>query len=381
MEHDKNMGKIRLSKSVVGEEEKQALARVIEAGYLGMGAEVQLFEQEIRQFLGTTNEVICVNTGTAALHLALQALGIGPGDEVLVPSLTYVATFQAISATGAKAVACDVNRDRVFIDLDDAVERISPRTKAIVAVHYASSSEGMELVRDFAARHQLRVIEDAAHSFGCVRGQERIGAAGDITCFSFDGIKNITSGEGGAVVTGDSEVARRIKDARLLGVEKDTDKRYASQRSWTFDVMEQGWRYHMSNLMAAVGREQLKKLPSFAAMRRARAQAYAAAFRNLPGLALLDVDYTQLVPHIFPVRILAGRRNQVFDALIFADIECGIHYQPNHLLSYYRTDYSLANTERLHGELLSLPLHPDLSETDQLRVIDTVKRILESVDA
>lgn len=366
---------------MVGEEEKQALARAIEAGYLGMGAEVQFFEQEIRQFLGTANEVICVNTGTAALHLALQALGIGPGDEVLVPSLTYVATFQAISATGAKPVACDVSLERVFINLDDAAKRLSPRTKAIVPVHYASSSEGMEMVRDFAARHQLRVIEDAAHSFGCVRDKERIGAAGDITCFSFDGIKNITSGEGGAVVTADPEVARRIKDSRLLGVEKDTDKRYAGQRSWTFDVTEQGWRYHMSNLMAAIGREQLKKLPSFAAIRRARAQAYAAAFRGLPGIALLDVDYTQLVPHIFPVRILSGQRDRVFDALITADIECGIHYQPNHLLSYYRTDYGLANTERLHGELLSLPLHPDLSESDQARVIDTVKQALEAAHA
>jgi dTDP-4-amino-4,6-dideoxygalactose transaminase len=373
--------KIRLSKSVVGEEEKQALARVIEAGYLGMGTEVQLFEQEIRQFLGTTNEVICVNSGTAAIHLALQALDIGPGDEVLVPSLTYLATFQAISATGAKAVACDVSLDRIFIDLNDAAKRLNPRTKAIVPVHYASNSEGMEEVRIFAARHQLRIIEDAAHSFGCMRGIEQIGAAGDITCFSFDGIKNITSGEGGAVLTSDPEVARRIKDIRLLGVERDTDKRYQGQRSWTFNVVEQGWRYHMSNLMAAIGRAQLKKLPRFATVRRARAQVYVAGFRDLPGLIIINSDYTQLVPHIFPVRILAGNRDQVFNALISADIECGIHYQPNHLLSYYRTNYSLVNTEQLHSELLSLPLHPDLEEIDQMRVIQTVRKILEKLYA
>lgn len=366
------MSKVRLSKSIVGIEEKQALARVIDVGYLGMGAEVQLFEKEIQSFLNTTNEVICVNTGTAALHLALQAIGIGPGDEVLVPSLTYVATFQAISATGAKPVACDVSMDRVFIDLDDAAKRLTPRTKAILPVHYASSSEGMDAVRAFAAVNSLRVIEDAAHSFGCARGSERIGAAGDITCFSFDGIKNITSGEGGAVLTSDSEVARRIKDARLLGVEKDTDKRYAGQRSWTFDVNEQGWRYHMSNLMAAIGREQLKKFPGFAEIRRSRAQKYCAAFKNTPGLSLLDVDYSQLVPHIFPVRIHSGHRDQVFDALIDAGIECGIHYQPNHLLSFFKTEYKLPNTERLHGELLSLPLHPDFSETEQLQVIEGI---------
>jgi len=372
------MKKIRLSKSVFGKEEMQALARVIEAGYLGMGSEVQLFEQEIREFLGTNNEVICVNTGTAALHLALQAVGIRPGDEVLVPSLTYVATFQAISATGAKAVACDVSLDRAFIDLQDAAKRLTSRTKAIVAVHYASSSEGMEAVRNFAAIHQLRVIEDAAHSFGCAIGTVKIGAVSDITCFSFDGIKNITSGEGGAVLTSDPEVARRIKDARLLGVEKDTDKRYTGQRSWTFDVNEQGWRYHMSNIMAAIGRVQLKKLPSFGAIRRARAQAYVDALRNLQGLTLLNIDYSQLVPHIFPVRILGGQRDRLFDVLIKAGIECGIHYQPNHLLSYYRTDYSLVNTERLHGELLSLPLHPDLDEADQQLIIHTIKYALEN---
>lgn len=371
------MRKIRLSKSVVGEEEKQAVARAIDAGYLGMGTEVQLFEQEIRQFLDTDNEVVCVNTGTAALHLALQALGIGHQDEVLVPSLTYVATFQAISATGAKAVACDVNLDRVFIDLNDAATRVTARTKAIVPVHYASSSEGMDAVRSFAAQHRLRVIEDAAHSFGCVRGTERIGAAGDITCFSFDGIKNITSGEGGAVVTGDPEVVRRIKDARLLGVEKDTEKRYAGQRSWTFDVTAQGWRYHMSNLMAAVGRAQLQKFHRFAEIRRTRAQTYAKALHGVPKLTLLDVDYTQLVPHIFPVRILSGQRDRVFDSLNDAGIECGIHYQPNHLLSYYRTDYRLANTEMLHGELISLPLHPELGERDQEYIIDTLKSVLK----
>jgi dTDP-4-amino-4,6-dideoxygalactose transaminase len=375
------MNKIRLSKSCVGEEEKIAIARIIDVGYLGMGVEVQNFEQEIRLFLGTTNEVVCVNTGTAALHLALQALGIGPGDEVLVPSLTYVATFQAISATGAKPVACDVSLDRAFIDLEDAAKRITSHTKAIVPVHYASSSEGMEAVRTFATLHQLRVIEDAAHSFGCIRGKEMIGAAGDITCFSFDGIKNITSGEGGAVLTSDSEVARRIKDARLLGVEKDTDKRYNGQRSWTFDVNEQGWRYHMSNLMAAIGRAQLKKLPHFSAIRRTRAQAYVAAFSGLSGLKLLEIDYTNLIPHIFPVRILGGHRDHVFDALNAAGIECGIHYQPNHLLNFYRTDYRLVNTELLQGELLSLPLHPDLTEEDQARVIYTLISVIELINA
>jgi dTDP-4-amino-4,6-dideoxygalactose transaminase len=370
------MNKIRLSKSVVGEEEKQALARAIDVGYLGMGAEVQQFEEDIRDFLGTDHEVLCVNTGTAALHLSLQALGLGPGDEVLVPSLTYVATFQAISATGAKPVACDVTRNKAFIDLIDAEKRLSKFTKAIIPVHYGSNSEGMEDVHRFANRHGLRVIEDAAHSFGCTRNGRRIGAEGDITCFSFDGIKNITAGEGGAVVTGDKAVAQRIKDARLLGVEKDTEKRYAGQRSWSFDVKDQGWRYHMSNLMAAIGREQLKKIEFFSERRQLLANRYVSELRGIPNLTLLDFDYQNLAPHIFPIIVGGGHSSALAAALADDGIETGTHYQPNHLLTYYATEYPLPVTEELAQQLLSIPLHPDVGDEDQSRVIHEIRQFL-----
>ena len=370
------MNKIRLSKSVVGEEEKNALARAIDVGYLGMGIEVQQFEQEIRDFLETDQEVICVNTGTAALHLSLQSLGIGLGDDVLVPSLTYVATFQAVSATGAKPVACDVTEDKAFIDIVDAEKRLTSRTKAIIPVHYGSNSDGMDDVYLFAKKHGLRVIEDAAHSFGCSRNGLRVGANGDITCFSFDGIKNITSGEGGAIVTGDQKVARAIKDARLLGVEKDTDKRYAGQRSWIFDVTDQGWRYHMSNLMAAIGREQLRKLDKFSTRRTVLAQHYVSELTGIPNLALLDFEYKTIVPHIFPIRVLGGRRDQLAAILAEKQIETGIHYQPNHLLTFYASAYSLPVTEALAKELLSIPLHPDITDDDQTRVIETIRQAM-----
>lgn len=367
---------IRLSKSVVADEEKQALSRVIDSGYLGMGAEVQLFEREIREFLATENEVVCVNTGTAALHLALQAIGVGPGDEVLVPSLTYVATYQAVSATGAKPVSCDVNLSTAFINLNDAESRVTSRTKAIIPVHYGSNSHGMDNVYTFAKKHALRTIEDAAHSFGCLRNNLRVGAQGDIVCFSFDGIKNITSGEGGAIVSGDGDVVRRIKDARLLGVEKDTDKRYAGLRSWSYDVVEQGWRYHMSNLMAAIGREQLKKIDIFSKRRKEVAHRYVFELREIPNLVLFDFDYNTLVPHIFPIRILNGKRNEVARVLSEFGIETGIHYQPNHLLSIYASSYSLPVVESLSEELLSIPIHPDMSDLDQTKVVDVIKLAL-----
>lgn len=372
------MNKIRLSKSVVGEEEKQALAKAIDVGYLGMGTEVQQFEEDLRIFLGTDHEVLCVNTGTAALHLSLQAIGIGPGDEVLVPSLTYIATFQAISATGAKPVACDVTLNRAFIDLVDAEKRLSTRTRAIIPVHYGSNSEGIEDVYSFAKKHGLRVIEDAAHSFGCSRNSRRIGAQGDIVCFSFDGIKNITSGEGGAVVTGDKNIAQKIKDARLLGVEKDTEKRFSGQRSWTFDVTEQGWRYHMSNLMAVIGREQLKKIKIFSQRRQILANRYASELRQIPNLTLLDFDYKNLVPHIFPIVVDGGHRSALAAALADDGIETGIHYQPNHLLTYYATEYPLPVTAELAQQLLSIPLHPDISDQDQSRVIHAIRNFLMS---
>lgn len=369
---------IRLSRSSVGEEERLAIARVIESGYLGMGAEVQAFEAEIQTYLETDRDIICVNTGTAALHLAVACLDIGPGDEVLVPSLTYVASFQAISATGATPVACDVTRERGFIDVNDAEQRLTERTRAIMPVHYASNSDGIDDVYAFAKHHGLRVIEDAAHAFGCEHSGVKVGGAGDVDviCFSFDGIKNITSGEGGAVVTGDGNLAARIRDARLLGVERDTEKRYRGERSWDFDVRHQGFRYHMSNLMAAVGREQLKKLGRFARHRRRCALRYVDAFADLRGLRLLRFDYSRLVPHIFPVEILEGRRDALMNHLRADGIESGVHYKPNHFLAHFHTHYSLPISERFGASLLSLPLHAELIDHEQDRVIASVQDFL-----
>ncbi len=366
------MKMVRLSKSCVGEEEKAALSRVIDGEYLGMGKEVQMFEQEIAEFLQTSNEVICVGTGTAALHLTLSCLDIGPGDEVLVPSITYVASFQAIAATGAKPIACDVTENQVFIDLHDAAKRLTNRTKAIMPVHYASDSQNMDAVYAFAKQHSLRVIEDAAHAFGCSRDGKKVGASGDVICFSFDGIKNITSGEGGAIVTGDIELARRLKDSRLLGVEKDTDKRFTGQRSWFFDVHHQGFRYHMSNLMAAIGREQLKKVEQFSQHRKSCVVNYRRDLAGIPKLNFFDFDYENIVPHIIPVRITGDKRDELLEKLRSTGIECGIHYQPNHLLKYFKTSYRLPVTEMLQGELLSIPLHAELSEYEQCKVINCI---------
>jgi len=365
---------IRLSKSTVGEREQDAAALVIGDGRLGMGSFVEKFEKELEAFIGAGRHAICVNTGTSALHLAVQACGIGTGDEVLVPSLTYVASFQAISATGATPVACDVDPRTLCLDPADAARRITWRTKAIMPVHYASGQGDLDGVYDIARKHSLRVIEDAAHAFGGFWKGDRVGARGDVVCFSFDGIKNITSGEGGAVVTSDSDLARRVRDARLLGVEKDTEKRYQGQRSWEFDVTEQGWRYHMSNLFAAIGSVQLQRLDSeFAPKRMALGKRYEELFEGAAQIRTLDLDYGRVVPHIFPVRIEGGLRDAVQQALIADGIECGVHYKPNHLLSLYGGGtVSLPVVEAAYRQMLTLPLHVELTEEDQDRIVEIV---------
>ena len=372
---------MRLSRSVVGEAEAAAVHRIIcEDGYLGMGSEVQRFEAEVAAYLGVPAEnVVSVNSGTAALHLAVEGiLGHGSGAEVLVPSLTFLASFQAVSAAGAVPVACDVRLDTATIDLEDAEKRITSKTRAIMPVHYASNPVALEAVYAFAEKHGLRVIEDAAHAFGCLYKGRKVGSFGDVSCFSFDGIKNITCGEGGCVVTADQQVAELCRDARLLAVEKDTEKRFTGQRSWEFDVERQGWRYHMSNIMAAVGRVQLSRLDGeFAPKRRMLAELYRDRLSALSGVALLTQESDAwIVPHIFPVRILNGRQHAVIDGLEALGIPTGQHYKPNHLLTLFKAG-PLPVCEQLHGELLTLPLHPMLERTDIEAVCDGIAALTD----
>ena len=375
-----NSNNLRLSMSVLGNEEQQAVTKVIEEdGYLGMGVEVYNFEKEIAEYLGVPhNWVVCVSSGTAALHLAVQAT-TSPGEEVLVQSLTYVSSFQAISASNAVPVSCDVNIDTGTISIDDAKDRVTDKTKVIMPVHYASNPEEIDDIYSFAKINGLRVIEDAAHAFGCLYQGKKIGSFGDIICFSFDGIKNITSGEGGCVVTSDSKITEYVRDARLLGVKKDTENRFAGKRSWDFDVTHQGYRYHMSNLFAAIGRAQLKKLDLvFGPKRKKIARLYREELSNIDGLSLFNANLNEQIPHIQPVRITNGKRDLVIETLKKHQIETGIHYKPNHLLSLYRDNIknNLPVTEKLYSEILTLPLHPNLATKDIKKISNLIKEVL-----
>jgi len=379
MEHRKStmeiIKEIKLSKSIIGQEEIEAVTDVLKREYLGMGQDVQKFEEKLKMFF--KRDVTCVNTGTAALHLALQAIGLKSGDEVLVQSLTYIATFQAISATGATPIACEVNPESLTIDIKDAEKKLTKKTKAIIPVHYGGNAGDLNSIYQFANAHNLRVIEDASHSFGTIYEGQLIGSFGDICCISLDGIKNITAGEGGIIITNDKNITRKVSDARLLGVEKDTENRYKGLRSWDFDVTQQGWRYHMSNIMAAIGITQLNKFELMKKKRQLLAETYKDILYG--HVELLNCNYKMIVPHIFVIMVDPHKRDMIRQKLLEVGIPTGIHYKPNHLLSYYSKNQdrlSLQRTENIYKKLISLPLHPDLTTEQVIYICNKLIELL-----
>ncbi len=368
---------IRVSKSIVGQEESDAVAHVIKnIGYLGMGKEVESFENELELYIRNPNyKAICVNSGTSALHLALESV-TNAGDEILVPSFTYVASYQAITAAGCVPISCEVNKDTLLIDLNDAKHRITNKTRVIMPVLYSGNPANLIETYALAEEFNLRVIEDSAHAFGSDYNGKKIGAQGDIICFSFDGIKNITSGEGGAIFTSDTKVIDYVKDARLLGVEKDTEKRYKGERSWNFDVTIQGYRFHMSNIFAAIGRVQLRRFEKeFAISRKNIAKKYTSLLKKNSKIKLIKMDYENIVPHIFPILVKDGLRNYLFDEFKKKGIQCGIHYKPNHLLTKYKSTYSLTVTEEAYAQIISLPLHPEITDIEIKKICKIINKI------
>jgi dTDP-4-amino-4,6-dideoxygalactose transaminase len=369
---------MRLSQPALDEEELDAVTRVLRSEFLGMGKEVSEFEALLSEYF--SNQVLCVNTGTSALQLALSAAGVVGGDEVLVPSLTYVATFQAISAIGAIPVSCDVQVNDLQIDIEDAANRITNKTKAIVPVYFSGATSCFERVEKFSAENGLINIPDAAHALGSRKEGKLIGSGNGTNVFSLDGIKNITSGEGGIIVSSDPKVIQNAKDARLLGVIGDSSKRASRERSWDFDVREQGWRFHMSDIFAAIGKVQFSKLEKFAAVRKAHFSMYSELLSEIPEVTLFDWDINDgMVPHVFVIRIPGMKsRESLRVSLMKEDIPTGIHYKPNHLLSFYANPSAaaLVRTESIYSEILTLPLHTRLTH---LQIKDVVMKLKKNL--
>jgi perosamine synthetase len=312
------------------------------------------------------------------LHIALDALGISRGDEVIVPSLTFCATIQAITALNATPVFCEIEPRTLNLDISDVRNRITERTKAIVPIHYCGKACDMDGLMALVKKNDLKIVEDAAHAFGSLYKGKRIGSFGDITCFSFDPIKNLTCGEGGAVVLQDDELAEEIRRKRILGIDKDTWHRYRNERSWFYEVTTQGYRYHMSNINAAIGLAQFRKFEGFVARKREIVKEYNNRLRGVPGLCLLDWDLEETAPFTYIVRVLNDRRDHAMEFLKSRGVGTGVHYIANHIQPFFaKYAQSLPVTEEVWTQLLTLPLYVDMTDAEVNQVIAALQEFCQ----
>lgn len=374
MSEDPNV--IPVFQPVIGEDTLKAVSDAFDVGWLGMGAATAAFEQGISERIGAGDrQVVATNTGTSALHVAVAVAGIGPGDEVIVPSFNFVADHQAISAEGASPVFCDIREDNLGIDVDAAEALISERTKAIMPLHFAGVPCDLDRVYALAEAHGLRVIEDATHAFGTVYGDKTIGGFGDLTCFSFDPVKIITSIDGGAVVFPAGNEPEHARHLRLLGIDKDTELRYQNKRAWDYDVVSRGFRYHLTNINASIGLSQLARVDEFIGARQSSCQLYNELLSGVPEIRTPETDFEGISPFIYTIRVLDGRREALIEHLRANGIATGIHFMPAHSYTYYRVCRrgDMTVTERLSSQILTLPLHSEMTRGTVAFISDTIR--------
>lgn len=370
---------IKSSRGCCKEEELAQVKEAFEYGYFGQAYKTNEFEQEIGNYLETDRYVISTNTGTSALHIALDTIGVGKGDEVIMPSFTFVATAQAVAMCGGVPVFCEVDPDTFLIDIEDAKKRITSKTKAVIPVHYAGRPCEMDELMKIKEQTGIRIIEDAAHAFGTFYKGKRIGSFGDVTCFSFDSIKVMTCGEGGAVVTNDPDFDDLSRKKRLLGIDRKTmHVKDWKKRSWIYDVPTLGYRYHMSNLNAAIGLAQIKKVDEFIRRRRELCHIYDKELQEVEGIVRMPADYDTITPFMYVIRVKNGKRNQLKKYLMENDIESGISYIPCHQFSHFHKDTDFYPiTDEIFQEILCLPLHFELSNENVKEVTDRIKEYLK----
>ena len=372
------MNTITAHRPFLAEDEMEAVRQVLASGWLGMGAVTELFESRLAEMLGVKH-VIAVNSCTSALHLALASLELDSSDEVIVPSFTFPGTVQAIVAAGARPVFCDIKPNTLNTDLDHVLDCLTSRTRALLPVHMGGQPCDMGQLMALANQQGLYVIEDAAHAFGSLWRGKPVGAIGDATCFSFDPIKNITCGQGGAITTNNDLIANRVRTMRSLGMDRSTQPRDQESRYWHYEVNSLGFRYHMNDFNAAIGLVQLDRFDEFQARRRSLVCRYDQEFAGITGLALLHRDIEEICPFNYVVRVLYEMRDSLIEHLRQYDILPHVHFLPNHLQPFwFEPDVSLPVTEQVADEVISLPLHCGLSDEEQKRVIDLVCSFFQS---
>jgi dTDP-4-amino-4,6-dideoxygalactose transaminase len=362
---------IAMYKPLIENEEIDAAKEALEMGWLGMGSYVAKFEEVVKNYIGASDRyVAAVSTGHAALHLGLLVAGVGPKDEVITPSFNNVADFQAILATGAEPVFCDIGDETLCIDLDKAEELISPRTKAIIVMDYGCMLCDHHRIAEFARNHEIRVIHDAAHSFGSKDKGRMIGSFSDICMFSFDPVKNVTCIDGGMLVVRTEEELKKIQEMRLIGMGQPPDIMYKNQRAWTYDVTRIGFRYHMANLHAAIGLAQLGKIEMISSERQNVCRHYSEKLGEIEEIAIPKTDFDDVVPFLYYIRVPTDKRDALRGYLRERGVDTGIHWQPGHWFTLFQQCRrgDLAITDKVGMEILSLPSHPCLS-TDELNII------------
>jgi dTDP-4-amino-4,6-dideoxygalactose transaminase len=377
--------KVTLSDLNFDQGERRAVDRVIRSKWLTMGRTVQRLERNFARFVGAEHAV-AVSSGTAALHLAMTVLDLKPKDEVLVPSLSFVASSNAILYVGAKPVFVDISSlDDLNLSPDDIEKKITDRTKAIVMVHYGGYLADVGRIRSIARRHRLYVVEDSAHAVGASMNSQMAGTFGHVGCFSFFSNKNMATGEGGMLVTNDDRLARRLKLLRSHGMTSMTLSRHQGH-AYSYDVVDLGYNYRMTEISAALGILQLGKLKSGNRKRKALTDLYISNLEGTGGLSIPFRDYRRgSAHHLFPIILDRGANRKKFMQLLRErGIQTSIHYPPIHTFSFYRRNFCgrrarLPMTDEAGRREVTLPLHPLLTKRDVVFVCNAVKEILPKV--
>jgi dTDP-4-amino-4,6-dideoxygalactose transaminase len=369
---------------LIGEEEISEVADSLRSGWVTTGPKVKRFEQEFAGYVGAKH-AIAVNSCTAALHTSLAALDIRPGDEVIVPTLTFCATANVVVHLGATPVIVDVDRN-LQMSAEAVSRAITNRTKAIIPVHYAGQACSLQEILTLADSRGIPAVEDAAHAAGADYAGAKIGSHGRAVCFSFYAIKNMTTGEGGMITTNDDALAERLRLLALHGMSRDAWKRYTEAGSWYYEVLEAGFKYNMTDVQAALGIHQLRRLDGFIRRRQEIAAIYDEAFSDIPEILLPPrLPGRSHTFHLYPIRLQLGlldlNRAEFIEELRARNIGASVHFIPLHRHPLYRERYRCCReqfpvAEDIYPGLLSLPLYPKMTNEDAADVIRAVRDII-----
>lgn len=369
----------------IGEAEIAEVVATLRSGWITTGARTRQFEAEFAAYTGCKH-ALAVNSCTAALHLALEAVGVKRGDEVLVPTVTFASTAEVVRYLDAKPVLVDCRADDLTLDVERAAAAITPRTRAVMPVHYGGSPCDMDAVLALAKRHGLAVVEDAAHALPTEYKGRRVGTIGDITCFSFYATKTVTTGEGGMIATANDAWAERMRAMSLHGISKDAWKRYTASGSWYYEIQAPGYKYNLTDIASALGIHQLRRCEEMWRRRCELVAFYREAFGRFEELELpVQRPETRHAWHLFPIRLklekLTIDRAAFMDGLRDAGIGASVHFIPLHLHPYYRDTYGCQPSDcpvaaREYQRLVSLPLYSKMTDADARRVVDAVAGLL-----